>query len=425
LGDTLRMADTPTDSPGARFSEFLAAHEAGDREGEADEGEADEGEPDEVEADGCEDDECEADEGDDDEGEDDEGEAADENEGELNEGEGESDEGEANEGEGEEEIPPVAAAKAKAVAKPKPKPRAHAAPKAKTKAAAKPKARAKPKAAPADDDTTAVAPKAKTKAAAKPKARAKPKAAPADDDTTAVAPKAKGKAKGKAKAVAKPKPRAKATVAEVPAASAQAKAAAKPKARAKAVPAPEHHDDDGEAGDEDEAQAEMDPSLMPTAIFPDADDGQDCDLDFNMVMCRDCKRLTDFKKCRMISKGEAMFQCSSCGTKAVQLRRVFGSWPTAQFSMLSEELAIKSSALIELERQGRYIGFSKRVSTPLHGHVLNASGLESRYGPIPQPVLVDQSTWTRSWRASDPLQLAFRFVDVPGTSGSRYIGPGL
>ncbi len=55
------------------------------------------------------------------------------------------------------------------------------------------------------------------------------------------------------------------------------------------------------------------------------------------VMCDSCERYSDFKKCRIISKRAGTWRCGLCGVKSAQLRRLYGSWPTGEFTLLPKE----------------------------------------------------------------------------------------
>ncbi len=57
----------------------------------------------------------------------------------------------------------------------------------------------------------------------------------------------------------------------------------------------------------------------------------------NEVQCDSCCRFTDFKKCRVISKTKGSWRCNQCGVKCTQLRRMFTTWPTDEFSLLTKE----------------------------------------------------------------------------------------
>ena len=233
-----------------------------------------------------------------------------------------------------------------------PGPKAKAAPKAKSKAAPKAKAKAAPKA------KAKAAPKAKAKAAgvaddvqqelvvAKAKSKAKAKAAPEELGVTKAKSKAHANAVPEELVVAKAKSTARAAGEAnamrcppldgrgVPGA---AKAAGNPrgKAKAKAASTPEAEGEQLAAENEDQqtrAIAIGPPPLQPTGVTP-------CSLVFDeRVLCGDCGRYSHFTKCRVISKQSGLWRCASCGVKAVQLRRIFGEWPTRDFTTLTQDV---------------------------------------------------------------------------------------
>jgi hypothetical protein len=156
----------------------------------------------------------------------------------------------------------------------------------------------------AEDDggDDALLPPVATTAKAKPKAKAK-----SDGGATAKC-KAKGKATGKAKGKAMPKARA----------GAEADAEL-----------------DGEGGGGAAVVVVVEPP--PASNTPGSASAVSGPFDSTSVMCDSCNRFFPFAKCRVISKGRNTWRCSGCGVKAAQLRRVFGSWPSEQFSLLSQE----------------------------------------------------------------------------------------
>jgi hypothetical protein len=232
-------------------------------------------------------------------------------------------------------------AKAKAVGKSKPM----AKPKGKAKGKAKAKAKAIANTA-ADNVGTAAAGKAK----AKPKGKAKAKAIAenaADDVGTAAASKAKAKAK--AKGTPKARAKAKAAVAAAP-----ANDVGEPNDAEEANEVAENVINEEQAADEQEKTSD---DAVPASIFRGPPAMEDTELDH--VMCADCRRPCHFTKCRLLSKAKGLFRCSNCGTKSVQLRRAFGTWPTEQFGLLSEEHACVSyrrclCSVRPFERYNRY-----------------------------------------------------------------------
>ncbi len=142
-------------------------------------------------------------------------------------------------------------------------------------------------------------------------------------------PKAKAASKPKAKAVSK----AKAMAVDMPSAKAKAvgkpKAKSTPKAKAKAAAAPEA------AAALEAAEAPQAPAALAVAPETEAASEQ-LGMWSDNVYCATCKMFVSYKKCRVLSKTTGTWRCSSCSTKMVQLRRLHGSWPTAEFSMLTE-----------------------------------------------------------------------------------------
>ncbi len=231
--------------------------------------------------------------------------------------------------------------------------------------------------------------KGKAKGKSKPKAKGKPKAKAAatpavvdggdgdeGSELGSIAEsvgKAKAKSKAKGKAAGKGRAKAKATANATAAAAthegaadvsatdvgegdraargvskAKPKSKAKGKAKAKAAATPNVEEEEAEDEASAEHTADVDNAgedgeggdvAMASALSVFANTGASSEVAerFDSVVCGDCKRHSHFSKCRVISKQKSMWRCASCGVKAVQLRRVFGSWPTEQFSMLSEE----------------------------------------------------------------------------------------
>lgn len=195
-------------------------------------------------------------------------------------------------------------------------------------------------------------------------AKAKSKAAP-----KAVAPKMAAKAKAKAKATAGAGVAADAVVQDASAAKAKAKsnataavpggaAKAKAKAKAKAAAAVGGGESADAAADESAAgaAAEGDESAAPAgdgesaaaaAVVPvdcaEADalavmHSENLSGLFNgKVMCMNCKQWSCFKSSRSINMAKSTWRCGSCSTKYTQLRRLYNTWPTQNFRMLSED----------------------------------------------------------------------------------------
>ena len=97
----------------------------------------------------------------------------------------------------------------------------------------------------------------------------------------------------------------------------------------------------GEGGNGDADAGDGEP---PLALQSEGDDDGDdparnhvVSMFDGHVMCDSCDRYSHFTKCRVISKRVGTWRCGSCGVKSAQLRRLFGSWPTGQFSLLSKE----------------------------------------------------------------------------------------
>ena len=53
--------------------------------------------------------------------------------------------------------------------------------------------------------------------------------------------------------------------------------------------------------------------------------------------CRRCGQECDLWKSQRVSTKQAIFVCSKCNTKGVQLSRLFGSWPPKMFKCMSED----------------------------------------------------------------------------------------
>ena len=53
--------------------------------------------------------------------------------------------------------------------------------------------------------------------------------------------------------------------------------------------------------------------------------------------CRRCGQGCDLWKSQRVSTKQAIFVCSKCNTKGVQLSRLFGSWPPKMFKCMSED----------------------------------------------------------------------------------------
>ena len=53
--------------------------------------------------------------------------------------------------------------------------------------------------------------------------------------------------------------------------------------------------------------------------------------------CRRCGQWCDLWKSQRVSTKQAIFVCSKCNIKGVQLSRLFGSWPPKMFKCMSED----------------------------------------------------------------------------------------
>ena len=53
--------------------------------------------------------------------------------------------------------------------------------------------------------------------------------------------------------------------------------------------------------------------------------------------CRRCGQECDLWKSQRVSTKQAIFVCSKCNIKGVQLSRLFGSWPPKMFKCMSED----------------------------------------------------------------------------------------
>jgi hypothetical protein len=291
------------------------------------------------------------------------------------------------EGDGSDPVTPNAKAKAKSTASPQ---RPAGVPKSMAKAKSMAKGKAKSKATGGAKSTADGGAKSMAKQKAKPKpknenvrrdkAKAVPKAAPASE----IVPKSKAKAIPKAapasEIVPKSKAHAKSAVAvaeSVPKAvqKAKAKSTASPatdlvpkavskvaskavsKPKAKAAPAPDGGDDDGDKEDDEASDAEgeeeddvegeeentdeIEAGVVVVAqgqepLVPAGTANDWSGLFEGRVRCDSCGRFVLYKRCRLIRKADALWRCGSCGVKHVQLRRAYGTWPTADFQRLSE-----------------------------------------------------------------------------------------
>ncbi len=66
------------------------------------------------------------------------------------------------------------------------------------------------------------------------------------------------------------------------------------------------------------------------------------------VLCESCGLYSHFVKCRLISKREQLWRCSSCGVKHTQLRRLLGGWPNESFSLLPKEPTLAIALALEM-----------------------------------------------------------------------------
>ena len=134
----------------------------------------------------------------------------------------------------------------------------------------------------------------------------------------ASSPKAKAKAKARGKAKAKGK--------------AKGKGPGKALGKAAAV--------DDSANADDELQIALLASAGGTdtaAIDPYFFDRTPvAELAFGVVSCSFCNHETEFSKCRLVGKQQMIWKCGTCNSKSTQLRRLFGTWPTEEFSMLPQ-----------------------------------------------------------------------------------------
>jgi hypothetical protein len=65
----------------------------------------------------------------------------------------------------------------------------------------------------------------------------------------------------------------------------------------------------------------------------------------NQVICDNCGEHVSMAKCRVTGKqGDHKWRCSACSVTHVQMRRVFGSWPTDEFSGFSEDTLVSCVA---------------------------------------------------------------------------------
>lgn len=81
-------------------------------------------------------------------------------------------------------------------------------------------------------------------------------------------------------------------------------------------------------------------SLFGQANAP-ASSSADVLADFNWgenVMCFECGQHVTYRKCRVISKTSGRWRCPACSVTISQMRRTFESWPTKEFSKLSQEM---------------------------------------------------------------------------------------
>ncbi len=235
-----------------------------------------------------------------------------------------------------------------------------ASPKAKAKAKAQAKASTAASTGDPAADAAAAAPHATAKAKAKAKAKSAATAASTGDPAAeaAAAPYAKAKAKAKAKG----RLREGDPVAEAEAAAAaaphEAKATAKKrkadpaaeveptsKRRCKTEKSKEVQKAEAEEAENAKEAAENAATEKPPEVEKAAHAADMSEINVKLaasmqfngeVQCSTCGQFSDFKRCRIASKGKGTWKCGTCNARSVQLWRHFGSWPIPAFSSLSE-----------------------------------------------------------------------------------------
>ena len=83
--------------------------------------------------------------------------------------------------------------------------------------------------------------------------------------------------------------------------------------------------------------------------------------------CRRCCQGCDLWKSQRVSTKQAIFVCSKCNTKGVQLSRLFGSWPPKMFKCMSED-----------EQKKFWDGIKDTPSSQLEGVVVQKLSMHRR-----------------------------------------------
>ncbi len=78
------------------------------------------------------------------------------------------------------------------------------------------------------------------------------------------------------------------------------------------------------------------------------------------MYCSSCGTSLVKQKCRLVNKTKALWRCSVCSTKMVQLSRTFGSWPTPSFAALSDA---EQKNFFESVKHAKKLDDVKRVAT--------------------------------------------------------------
>ena len=58
------------------------------------------------------------------------------------------------------------------------------------------------------------------------------------------------------------------------------------------------------------------------------------------VKCDACGRWAKFTRCRVMSKLNGTWRCNECNVTCTQLRRLYGQWPSRDFSLIEKDFTV-------------------------------------------------------------------------------------